>query len=117
MTEDISYDTITEIHVIRVSLAKNKVFVEAFLLCKLTLILKCILYLYFVVLQSGSFNLIKQSIHRRLSWASAFCKLIMLRDSYTDWSSGMLIGSDTTVDGISLSGIKSRLCSQCQFKH
>lgn len=39
----------------------------------------------------------------------------MLRDSYPDWNSGVLMGSDTTVDGISLSGIKSRLCSQCQL--
>lgn len=109
------YHTITEIHLMRVSLAKKKAFVKAFLLCRLTLIPECILYLCFVLFQSGSFNLKKQSIHRRLSCASAFCKLIMLRDSYPDWNSGMLMGSDTIVDGISLSGIKSELCSQCQL--
>jgi len=40
----------------------------------------------------------------------------MLRDSHPDWNSGELMGSDAIVDGISLSGIKDRLFSQCQLR-
>lgn len=39
----------------------------------------------------------------------------MLRDSHPDWNSGVLMGSDTILGGISVSEIKGRLCSQCQL--
>lgn len=71
-----------------------------------------------LLLQSGSLNLIKATYlfkHRKLSCASSFCKLDMLRDSHPDWNSGVLMGSDTILGGISVSGIKGRLCSQCQL--
>ena len=84
----------------------------------LTLIPNVFVFIFYIA--SVSFIQSQKTIypfkHRRLSCASAFCELIMLRDSHPDWSLGVLMGSDTIVDGISLSGIKGRLCSQCQLR-